>query len=87
MLRAKCELTPSCAWYIVTAALLRTTHRALMVHGMPPTCIIPPLVAAAGIISTATAPFGGIKASGFGREGSRIGLDEYTYVKYVMMGV
>jgi succinate-semialdehyde dehydrogenase / glutarate-semialdehyde dehydrogenase len=40
-----------------------------------------------GIISTAAAPFGGVKQSGFGREGSRYGLDEYTAVKYVMMGV
>ncbi|WP_340676771.1 NAD-dependent succinate-semialdehyde dehydrogenase [Paraglaciecola sp.] len=36
-----------------------------------------------GIISTAVAPFGGIKASGIGREGGRIGLDEYLETKYV----
>jgi hypothetical protein len=42
---------------------------------------------AAGIISSTVAPFGGVKQSGFGREGSRYGLDEYTYIKYVMMGV
>tara|TARA_R110000751_G_scaffold116604_2_gene216292 strand:+ start:42471 stop:43913 length:1443 start_codon:yes stop_codon:yes gene_type:complete len=36
-----------------------------------------------GIISTAVAPFGGIKASGLGREGGRIGLDEYLETKYV----
>jgi acyl-CoA reductase-like NAD-dependent aldehyde dehydrogenase len=40
-----------------------------------------------GVISTATAPFGGIKQSGFGREGSTYGLDEYMNVKYMMMGV
>jgi succinate-semialdehyde dehydrogenase/glutarate-semialdehyde dehydrogenase len=40
-----------------------------------------------GIISNAVAPFGGIKQSGFGREGSKFGLDEYSYVKYVMMGI
>lgn len=34
-------------------------------------------------LSNPAAPFGGIKASGFGREGSRHGLDEYTYLKYI----
>jgi succinate-semialdehyde dehydrogenase/glutarate-semialdehyde dehydrogenase len=40
-----------------------------------------------GIISTAVAPFGGIKASGIGREGARIGLDEYLETKYVCYGI
>jgi len=40
-----------------------------------------------GLVSTAQAPFGGIKQSGYGREGSRHGLDEYTQLKYVMTGV
>ena len=39
-----------------------------------------------GIISTAVAPFGGVKQSGLGREGSRIGIDEYIDVKYLCMG-
>jgi len=39
-----------------------------------------------GIISSAAAPFGGIKASGYGREGSRHGLDEYTHLKYLCQG-
>ena len=37
----------------------------------------------AGIISAAEAPFGGVKASGLGREGSKYGLDEYLEIKYV----
>jgi succinate-semialdehyde dehydrogenase/glutarate-semialdehyde dehydrogenase len=37
------------------------------------------------IISTCEAPFGGIKESGFGREGSRYGLDDYSVMKYVCM--
>jgi succinate-semialdehyde dehydrogenase/glutarate-semialdehyde dehydrogenase len=37
-----------------------------------------------GLVSTAQAPFGGIKASGLGREGSRHGLDDYTDLKYVL---
>jgi len=40
----------------------------------------------AGIISTELAPFGGVKQSGFGREGSHFGIDEYLTVKYVCVG-
>ena len=40
-----------------------------------------------GLISTAQAPFGGVKASGYGREGSRHGLDDYLEYKYVMTGL
>ncbi|WP_260294693.1 NAD-dependent succinate-semialdehyde dehydrogenase [Sedimenticola hydrogenitrophicus] len=39
-----------------------------------------------GIISTAVAPFGGVKESGIGREGSRYGLEEFIEVKYLCMG-
>ncbi|MEE9271772.1 MAG: NAD-dependent succinate-semialdehyde dehydrogenase [Robiginitomaculum sp.] len=39
-----------------------------------------------GIISSELAPFGGIKESGIGREGSKYGLDEYLEVKYLCMG-
>ena len=38
-----------------------------------------------GIISTAIAPFGGVKSSGLGREGSRHGLDDYLEIKYVCL--
>ena len=39
-----------------------------------------------GIISTPVAPFGGIKESGLGREGSKYGIDEYLEIKYILMG-
>lgn len=39
-----------------------------------------------GIISTEVAPFGGVKQSGLGREGSKYGIDEYLEVKYVCLG-
>jgi succinate-semialdehyde dehydrogenase / glutarate-semialdehyde dehydrogenase len=39
-----------------------------------------------GLISTEVAPFGGIKESGFGREGSRYGILDYTEIKYVCVG-
>jgi succinate-semialdehyde dehydrogenase/glutarate-semialdehyde dehydrogenase len=39
-----------------------------------------------GIISTEVAPFGGIKSSGLGREGSRYGMDDYLEMKYLCMG-
>lgn len=39
-----------------------------------------------GIISNAAAPFGGVKQSGNGREGSKYGLDDYLEIKYLCMG-
>ncbi|MSO65940.1 MAG: NADP-dependent succinate-semialdehyde dehydrogenase I [Alphaproteobacteria bacterium] len=39
-----------------------------------------------GLISTEVAPFGGIKESGLGREGSKYGIEEYLEVKYLCMG-
>jgi len=39
-----------------------------------------------GILSTEVAPFGGVKQSGLGREGSRYGIDEYLEIKYLMLG-
>ncbi len=39
-----------------------------------------------GLISTAEAPFGGVKLSGLGREGSRYGLEEFVELKYVCLG-
>jgi succinate-semialdehyde dehydrogenase/glutarate-semialdehyde dehydrogenase len=40
-----------------------------------------------GIISTEVAPFGGVKQSGLGREGSRHGIDDYTEMKYMCLSV
>jgi succinate-semialdehyde dehydrogenase/glutarate-semialdehyde dehydrogenase len=39
-----------------------------------------------GIISTEIAPFGGVKESGVGREGSKYGMDEFLEIKYLCMG-
>ena len=39
-----------------------------------------------GIISTEVAPFGGIKQSGLGREGSKYGMDEFVEIKYLCLG-
>lgn len=39
-----------------------------------------------GLISTEVAPFGGVKQSGLGREGSIYGMDDYLVVKYICMG-
>jgi succinate-semialdehyde dehydrogenase/glutarate-semialdehyde dehydrogenase len=39
-----------------------------------------------GLISTEVAPFGGVKESGIGREGSRYGIDEYVQIKYCLIG-
>lgn len=40
-----------------------------------------------GLLSTEVAPFGGIKQSGLGREGSRYGLDDYMELKYLCLGI
>ena len=39
-----------------------------------------------GFISTEVAPFGGVKASGLGREGSKYGADDYLEIKYIALG-
>ncbi len=39
-----------------------------------------------GLISAAEAPFGGVKQSGYGREGSRYGIDEFLTIKYLCVG-
>jgi succinate-semialdehyde dehydrogenase/glutarate-semialdehyde dehydrogenase len=39
-----------------------------------------------GVISTEVAPFGGVKESGIGREGSKYGIDEWLEIKYLSMG-
>jgi len=40
-----------------------------------------------GLMTTEVAPFGGVKQSGYGREGSHLGIDEYLTVKYVCIGM
>ena len=40
-----------------------------------------------GLISNEMAPFGGVKQSGLGREGSRHGLDDYMELKYICLSV
>jgi len=39
-----------------------------------------------GLISTEVAPFGGVKQSGLGREGSKYGMDDFLEIKYLCMG-
>lgn len=39
-----------------------------------------------GIISTEVAPFGGVKSSGLGREGSKYGIEDYLELKYLCLG-
>ena len=40
-----------------------------------------------GLITTEVAPFGGVKQSGLGREGSKYGIEEYVELKYICMGL
>ena len=39
-----------------------------------------------GAIAADSAPFGGVKESGYGREGSKYGLDDYLHIKYLCQG-
>lgn len=39
-----------------------------------------------GIVSDVAAPFGGVKESGFGREGSKYGTEEYSVIKSITFG-
>ena len=39
-----------------------------------------------GIVSTEVAPFGGVKESGLGREGSKYGIEDFMEIKYICMG-
>ncbi len=39
-----------------------------------------------GLLSTEAAPFGGVKESGIGREGSKYGIEEYLEIKYMCVG-
>ena len=39
-----------------------------------------------GALAAEAAPFGGVKESGYGREGSRHGLDDYMHIKYLCQG-
>jgi succinate-semialdehyde dehydrogenase/glutarate-semialdehyde dehydrogenase len=39
-----------------------------------------------GVISNAAAPFGGVKQSGLGREGSKYGIEDFLEIKYVCLG-
>ena len=39
-----------------------------------------------GLVATTVAPFGGVKESGIGREGSKYGLDDFLEIKYVCLG-
>jgi succinate-semialdehyde dehydrogenase/glutarate-semialdehyde dehydrogenase len=40
-----------------------------------------------GLVSNEVAPFGGVKQSGLGREGSKYGIEEFLVVKYLCMGI
>ena len=39
-----------------------------------------------GAVNSFVAPLGGVKESGFGREGSKYGIDDYLYLKYICIG-
>ena len=64
------------ALHVITSAIERPKRVAeLLEYGM--------VGVNAGVISNPAAPFGGVKASGFGREGGFEGIQEYLEVKYV----
>ncbi|KAK1625412.1 NAD-dependent aldehyde dehydrogenase [Colletotrichum phormii] len=67
------------ASYVITNDLARSTRVSeLLEFGM--------VAINTGVISDASAPFGGVKHSGFGREGSRYGLEDYLTIKMIVTG-
>ncbi|KAJ3948524.1 uncharacterized protein N0V96_002779 [Colletotrichum fioriniae] len=67
------------ASYVITNDLARSTRVSeLLEFGM--------VAINTGVISDASAPFGGVKHSGFGREGSKYGLDDYLTIKMIVTG-
>jgi acyl-CoA reductase-like NAD-dependent aldehyde dehydrogenase len=64
-------------FHIVAITLVDPSHRTSLEVGM--------VGVNEGIISTTVAPFGGIKESGIGTEGSHLGLAEYLETKYIFM--
>ncbi|EAW17104.1 NAD-dependent succinate-semialdehyde dehydrogenase [Aspergillus fischeri NRRL 181] len=72
-----CEVGLAAYLYSRSAARMLRVAKALEV-GM--------VGANTGIISNVASPFGGVKESGFGREGSKYGIDEFTHVKTITIG-
>ncbi|KAK1501981.1 NAD-dependent aldehyde dehydrogenase [Colletotrichum tamarilloi] len=67
------------ASYVITNDLARSTRVSeLLEFGM--------VAINTGVISDASAPFGGVKHSGFGREGSKYGLEDYLTIKMIVTG-
>ncbi|KAK1532178.1 NAD-dependent aldehyde dehydrogenase [Colletotrichum costaricense] len=67
------------ASYVITNDLARSTRVSeLLEFGM--------VAINTGVISDASAPFGGVKHSGFGREGSKYGLEDYLTIKMIVIG-
>jgi acyl-CoA reductase-like NAD-dependent aldehyde dehydrogenase len=84
------------AWVARTAKDRLTILRRFFEHMMPNQDALGelltrelgmPLAEAKGEIAYGGAPFGGVKQSGLGREGSRYGLDDYMEIKYLCMGI
>ena len=68
-------------------ALIATVARRQALRGLAEALEVGMVGVNTGIVSTTAAPFGGVKQSGFGREGSRHGLDDWTQLKYAMIAV
>ena len=75
----------------MTGIGIRFTYRVLGLTPVEATAVFVLVVTLVGIntglISNEMAPFGGVKQSGLGREGSRHGLDDYMELKYVCLSI
>ena len=80
LLEARREIMERAMPLLSRAAYIQEMQHIIILHRLEETGVNE------GIISTEVAPFGGVKASGLGREGADVGLDEYLETQYVNIG-
>ena len=71
----------------ISAGILSVSYAARKAGYLPLLCWLVVVGINTGLISNEVAPFGGVKLSGLGREGSKYGVEEYLEMKYMCLDV